>query len=221
MIMYRKIFIIAIGRFNRSCHGVTSVTVRPSESPSSQDSRARQLFGRGQQQKQHTQEGCGHGHGHPGAGDGRAEGVPRIAVFSSFEGLKEVGGPFECFIAISVVGCGWSCCLPLRCCQLVGNLTHLNARCTQHLAYNYLLHLNYCCHCWEVSCSCYSSTVTFRGFGSGVEWRSGKRASCTRTWLYDCYNYCGPCNSLDLQLFIVAWLSCISLYSYSYSHSDI
>lgn len=23
-----------------------------------------------------------------------------------FEGLKEVGGPFECFMAISVVGCG-------------------------------------------------------------------------------------------------------------------
>lgn len=69
--------------------------------------------------------------------------------------------PFECFIVILVVGSvGLSCSLSwLVACLLLlllllflsvgggggSNLTHLNARCTQHLAYNYLLHLNYCC----------------------------------------------------------------------------
>lgn len=63
------------------------------------------------------------------------------------------------------------CCCFCFCCfaasWLVGNLTHLNARCTQHLAYNYLLHLNYCCHCCAASCSCYRSVAA--GCSSGEQ----------------------------------------------------
>jgi len=95
---------------------------------------------------------------------------------------------FCCRLWLMLLFCCCCCCCFCFCCfaasWLVGNLTHLNARCTQHLAYNYLLHLNYCCHCCAASCSCYRSVAAGCSSGEQNFQFHGQRAAGVASFMH-------------------------------------